>query len=72
MIMANTILNEDTDDICFVNISILKLNNFYQVQKGHVTNSEIVIYSHDIKIISLLFVRYLKDFELLNVIKKSL
>ena len=48
MVMANTLLTADTNEIFFLNvIQFNTFNNFYQVQKGYNTNFEILIYNHD-------------------------
>ena len=48
MVMVNTLLTADTNEIFFLNvIQFNKFNNFYQVQKGYNTDFEILIYNHD-------------------------
>ena len=48
MVMANTLLTADTNEIFFLNvIQFNTFNNFYQVQKGYNTDFEILIYNHD-------------------------
>ena len=48
MVMANTLLTADTNEIFFFNvIQFNTFNNFYQVQKGYNTDFEILIYNHD-------------------------
>ena len=48
MVMVNTLLTADTNEIFFLNvIQFNTFNNFYQVQKGHNTDFEILIYNHD-------------------------
>lgn len=48
MVMVNTLLTADTNEIFFLNvIQFNTFNNFYQVQKGYNTDFEILIYNHD-------------------------
>ena len=48
MVMANTLITADTNEIFFLNvIQFNTFNNFYQVQKGYNTDFEIKIYDHD-------------------------
>jgi len=48
MVMSNTLITADTDEIFFINvIQFNTFNNFYQVQNGYNTDFEIVIYNHD-------------------------
>ena len=48
MVMANTLLTADTNEIFFLNvIQFNTFNNFYQVQNGYNTDFEILIYNHD-------------------------
>jgi hypothetical protein len=48
MVMANTLITADTNEIFFLNvIQFNTFNNFYQVQKGYNTDFEILIYNHD-------------------------
>ena len=48
MVMANTLITADTNEIFFLNvIQFNTFNNFYQVQKGYNTDFEIIIYNHD-------------------------
>jgi hypothetical protein len=48
MVMANTLITADTNEIFFINvIQFNTFNNFYQVQKGYNTDFEILIYNHD-------------------------
>ena len=45
MVMANTLITADTNEIFFINvIQFNTFNNFYQVQKGYNTDFEILIY----------------------------
>ena len=45
MVMANTLITADTNEIFFLNvIQFNTFNNFYQVQKGYNTDFEILIY----------------------------
>jgi hypothetical protein len=51
MVMANTLITADTDEIFFINvIQFNTFNNFYQVQTGYNTDFEIIIYNHDYEI----------------------
>ena len=48
MVMANTLLTADTNEIFFLNvIQFNTFNNFYQIQTGYNTDFEILIYNHD-------------------------
>ena len=48
MVMANTLITADTNEIFFLNvIQFNTFNNFYQVQKGYNTDFEIKIYDND-------------------------
>ena len=48
MVMSNTLVTVDTNEIFFINvIQFNTFNNFYQVQKGYNTDFEILIYNHD-------------------------
>jgi len=46
MVMANTLITSETEEIFFINvIQFNTFNNFYQVQNGYNTDFEIVIYN---------------------------
>ena len=48
MVMPNTLITADTNEIFFMNvIQFNTFNNFYQVQTGYNTDFEILIYDHD-------------------------
>jgi hypothetical protein len=48
MVMVNSLITADTNEIFFLNvIQFNTFNNFYQVQKGYNTDFEILIYNHD-------------------------
>ena len=51
MVMANTLITADTDEIFFINvIQFNTFNNFYQVQTGYNTDFEILIYNKDFEL----------------------
>ena len=48
MVVSNSLVTVDTNEIFFINvIQFNTFNNFYQVQKGYNTDFEILIYNHD-------------------------
>ena len=48
MVMVNTLLTADTNEIFFLNVvQFNTFNNFYQIQTGYNTDFEILIYNHD-------------------------